>query len=214
LGVGPRTPGDVIVPVPPTPGEMLEPVDEPPIDDDRGVEPTLPIAEDPGVEPTLPIAEDPGAGDPTLPIEDDPAPGVPMMDVPAPGVGPNVPVVPEGAAVCAKHTGAAATNAAAIEDAMDFRLSMKVSLDWSAKTVDPGPKRQFAGAARRTVSAETLSRAQACAAVHSSRLPSRQRPGIGAASATAAPPFLRMRLPVMQASIASRSKRIASPPLP
>jgi hypothetical protein len=143
FGVGPRTPGDVIVPVLPIPGEMLEPVDELPNDGDPGAEPTLPIDDDPGcgeptlpiaddpgaVEPTLPIADDPGAGDPTLPIEDDPTPGAPMMDVPAPGVVPNVPVVPAGAAVCAKHTGAAASSAAASED-MELRLSMTLSFEW------------------------------------------------------------------------------------
>jgi hypothetical protein len=66
---------------------------------------------------------------------------------PAPGVGPNVPIVPDGAtgdtpveppvapvaapgaAVCAKDKGAAAINAAATAGTMDFRLSMRVSFE-------------------------------------------------------------------------------------
>jgi hypothetical protein len=58
---------------------------------------------------------------------------------PAPGVAPNVPVVPDGAtgdtpvapgaAVWANETGATAINAAATAGTTDFRLSMRVSFE-------------------------------------------------------------------------------------
>src|SRR5712671_1245287 len=120
------------------PGEMLEPPgDDPNKDDDLGIDPTLPIDDDPGnVDPTLPITDDPGIEEPTLPITDDPGieePTLPITeDVPGsgalpnmngrgpvpnawPGLAPNVPNVPKGAA---KARGAAASSAAATTDRM------------------------------------------------------------------------------------------------
>lgn len=65
--------------------------------------------------------------------------GLPTIGAgPTPGFGPNVPMVPEGAggaAVCAKHTGAAAISAATA-DTMDFCLSIGVSFA-AVSPVDP-----------------------------------------------------------------------------
>jgi hypothetical protein len=47
---------------------------------------------------------------------------------PNPGLAPNVPVVADGPAPCAKHAGEAAINAAATMCTMDFGFSMNVSL--------------------------------------------------------------------------------------
>jgi hypothetical protein len=107
-----------------------------PIDDVPGnVDPTLPMTDDPGAGgPKLP-KDDPGNVDPTLPMTDDPVFGaVPNMlpgavkepgaelnapppngDRPKPELGPNVPIVPKGAA---KLRGAAASSAAATRDKM------------------------------------------------------------------------------------------------
>ena len=83
----------------------------------------------PGAEPTI------GAGLNAPVIGAGAVPGaaliVPGVPVGAAGVAPMVAPAPAfGAAVCARHAGAAVIKAAAAADAMDFRLSMRVSFEW------------------------------------------------------------------------------------
>jgi hypothetical protein len=147
----PPMPGEMLEPLDDPSKNEDDPGIDPtlPIDDDPGI-----------VDPTLPIVDDPGIVDPTLPIEDVPTPGLPKIDVPAPGalpnmppelpnepgarlksppvmgagpkpgLAPNVPIVPKGAAVCAKLRGEAATSAAAATDNMYLRSTMRVSFEW------------------------------------------------------------------------------------
>ena len=109
---------------------------KPPMTVDPGMGDPKLSKDDPGnADPTLPIDDAPGNVDPTLPMTDDPVFGaVPNMlpgavkepgaelnapppngDRPKPELGPNVPIVPKGAA---KLRGAAASSAAATTDKM------------------------------------------------------------------------------------------------
>jgi hypothetical protein len=156
-GLAPKMVPELLIPGDETPGPGNDPPNE----------------NDPGIDPTLPIDDDPGIVDPTLPIQDDPAPGLPKIDVPAPGalpnmppglpnepgaelksppvigagpkpgLAPNVPIVPKGAAVCAKLRGEAASSAAAAADKMYLRLTMMGLL----QQLTPNRNDKFAGAA-------------------------------------------------------------------
>jgi hypothetical protein len=110
VGAGPRTPGEVTL------GLLLTVGDELPVTDPGIVPIAFGLANEPGAELNVPPVI--GAG-------------------PNPGVAPNVPIVPAGAlgaAVCAKHTGAAAINAAATAGTMDFRLNIRVSFKGKGKS--------------------------------------------------------------------------------
>ncbi len=84
-------------------------------------DPVIGAGPTPGVAPNVPVVPDGVAGD--TPVAPGVAPAVPGAAPTAP-----VPAAPD-AAVCANETGAAAINAAAIAEVMDFRLSMRVSFE-------------------------------------------------------------------------------------
>ena len=118
-GLAPKMGPELLIPGDETPG----PGNDPPNENDPGIDPTLPIDDDPGiVDPTLPMTDDPvfGAVPNMLPgaVKE---PGAelnappPNGDRPKPELGPNVPIVPKGAA---KLRGAAASSAAATTDKM------------------------------------------------------------------------------------------------
>jgi hypothetical protein len=96
-------------------------------------DPVIGAGPTPGVAPKVPVVPD---GVPKVPVVPEGVPKVPVVpdgatgDTPvAPGALPTAPVPPAapGAAVCAKDAGAAAINATATAEIMDFRLSMRVS---------------------------------------------------------------------------------------
>jgi hypothetical protein len=155
IGAG-ATPGVAPnVPIVPNgaPGAVLPPIDEPPVTAPGAIPNTCRLPKL-GIATLGALPNEPGAELNVPPV---------IGAGPTPGVAPNVPIVPNGApraAGWAKHTGAAAINAAATACTMNFCLSMRVSFDWQEgkscsrsaasrvpSTVDPEPRRQFAGAA-------------------------------------------------------------------
>ncbi len=153
VGTGPRTPGGVTLGLL-VPG--VAPIGELPIADPGAVlnVPVIGAGPTPIVEPGVPIVlppidelpvTDPGVvpnmlGLPMLGLATPGAPPEPTIGAglkapvigagAIPGAAPNVRGVPDGAAVCARHAGGTAIKAAATADAIDFRLSMRVSFEW------------------------------------------------------------------------------------
>jgi hypothetical protein len=120
IGAGP-TPGVAPnVPIVPNgaPGAVLPPIDEPPVTAPGAIPNTCCLPKL-GIATLGALPNEPGAELNVPPV---------IGAGPTPGVAPNVPIVPNGApraAGWAKHTGAAAINAAATACTMNFCLSMR-----------------------------------------------------------------------------------------